>query len=681
MTLLLPLLLTLAVPQVQDHSPLHPAEAVVYLQATDAHGLVEAYKESSWADVVFDEGLHEVLAEVLEVDVADLPLAIAGGWEEAQSDPSMSRLINNLPELRGLSASLCLQDQDPVAILVEYFEGDRSAFDGAKKIKLQCVLEFTSPQAASSALADALLGLELQEAPFCKQDGKHLILSIGDLETSDGPGPSMQDRWGSLGAELGETNGVTILEAYSTLGDCLIQWAEDYVGYTGMDGPIGQAMTSAIGAPFLALTRGGAWRVVAKSGEFFTSGRYPHRSNSTVDEVFGSRALTEEDLSFIHPDAVIGGAISVDHDALLSWTRSLLALAGEAGDPEVLGFDPIGDLIEPLGDSVHWSLQGNFGVGVPPSQMSFRVTDEEALKRGIQGLAAWIEVATNGDVVTKSGSYKKVELTTFQLHDNAQSGNSQFDLALMIRPTLAVFDGRVILTPNRTLAKRAVKRLRKEQEGRSTMALALAHNPKYKHAGSVSFGDWMWVLGRFTKMAKSAVALADVKDLPFDLALLPEPEFYTPYFGPSIEIRTHGKNSVLYESRSNVGMESVGGVLVGIGLAASVVVPRIMVNFSRANEAKCKADLMALLSAIENYRIQNGDTYPQSLEDLLQSAANEKAYLAQTEVPKDPWGTAYQYDPELQDGFPLLWSCGPDGVDSRGQGDDILLESFNQLGR
>ena len=478
MSYLLPFLLAVSAPQASDHSSLHPKEAALYVQAMDVPALTSAYLASGWGDMKSDEELQKGLAKMLEVEALDLARVLEFVKAEFQLDID-AKLVRHLSELRAMSASLCMLEGDPVVA----FHLDRMfSQDTPKVLKAQLIADFSSAEAATSALADVLEAAGLKEAPFCTIEGARLVLGFGELSTSDEPGPSLTDRWGSLGTELGDPQGTTLLQAYSTMDDRYVQWAEGIMGYTGVDGPLGQVMSAVIGAPFVAMTRGGAWRVCAREGEFYTSGRYPHRSESVVDEVFGSKKLTGEDLAFLHPDARVAGAISVDHETLVPWARSLLALTGQMEDAkefeQLYGFDPIRDLVEPLGASIHWSIQGNLSLGTPPSQLSARITDEPAMIRGIQGLAKWVEAMLSGTVEVKTKTYKKVELITFQyIGEIPESVTSVVDPSALIRPTLAVFDGRVILTPNRALAQREIKRVRKAEEGQGILPMALARNP------------------------------------------------------------------------------------------------------------------------------------------------------------------------------------------------------------
>jgi len=92
-------------------------------------------------------------------------------------------------------------------------------------------------------------------------------------------------------------------------------------------------------------------------------------------------------------------------------------------------------------------------------------------------------------------------------------------------------------------------------------------------------------------------------------------------------------------------------VLVIIGLLSTFVVLNVLPSQDRAMVEKAKADVTLLSQAVEMYRLDNL-AYP-SMEQGLEALSKPPGDLAQPEryrkdgyvrlLPKDPWGTAYQY--------------------------------------
>ncbi len=86
-----------------------------------------------------------------------------------------------------------------------------------------------------------------------------------------------------------------------------------------------------------------------------------------------------------------------------------------------------------------------------------------------------------------------------------------------------------------------------------------------------------------------------------------------------------------------------------LGILAAIVVPRIMDRPDEAKRVAAKADIGAIVQALKIYRLDNGGypTTDQGLVALVQKPTtnpvpgNWKKYLDQ--VPRDPWGTDYQF--------------------------------------
>jgi general secretion pathway protein G len=88
-----------------------------------------------------------------------------------------------------------------------------------------------------------------------------------------------------------------------------------------------------------------------------------------------------------------------------------------------------------------------------------------------------------------------------------------------------------------------------------------------------------------------------------------------------------------------------------LGILAAIVVPRIMDRPDEAKRVAAKADVAAIAQALKLYRLDNG-FYPstdQGLAALVQRPSTnpvpgnwkQGGYLER--LPKDPWGSDYQY--------------------------------------
>jgi general secretion pathway protein G len=92
-------------------------------------------------------------------------------------------------------------------------------------------------------------------------------------------------------------------------------------------------------------------------------------------------------------------------------------------------------------------------------------------------------------------------------------------------------------------------------------------------------------------------------------------------------------------------------VVVILGVLGALVVPKIMSRPDEARAVAAKQDLGAIMQALKIYRLDNG-RYPdtqQGLQALVSKPSagilppNWKAGGYLEKMPKDPWGSPYQY--------------------------------------
>ncbi|MFM7280879.1 MAG: type II secretion system major pseudopilin GspG [Planctomycetia bacterium] len=123
-------------------------------------------------------------------------------------------------------------------------------------------------------------------------------------------------------------------------------------------------------------------------------------------------------------------------------------------------------------------------------------------------------------------------------------------------------------------------------------------------------------------------------------------------------------------------------VIVIIGLLGTLVVPNVLKRFSQASRTKAKADITEMMSALDEFAINNAGKYPDSLEVLVTPDENGHTYLKGPagKLPKDPWKNEYVYEPP-QSGQPVprILSYGKDGQPG-GEGDDRDIASDDSEG-
>jgi general secretion pathway protein G len=127
-------------------------------------------------------------------------------------------------------------------------------------------------------------------------------------------------------------------------------------------------------------------------------------------------------------------------------------------------------------------------------------------------------------------------------------------------------------------------------------------------------------------------------------------------------------------------------VVVILGILAAVIVPRLTSKPDEARAVKAQADIRQLESALEMYKLDNF-YYPstqQGLEALVSKPSGDpqpknwrSGYI--TRLPKDPWGSPYQYLQPGNKGNFDVFSMGADGKPG-GEGPDADVGNWNVEG-
>ncbi|MFT3819945.1 MAG: type II secretion system major pseudopilin GspG [Rubrivivax sp.] len=121
-------------------------------------------------------------------------------------------------------------------------------------------------------------------------------------------------------------------------------------------------------------------------------------------------------------------------------------------------------------------------------------------------------------------------------------------------------------------------------------------------------------------------------------------------------------------------------VMVIIGLLAAYVAPRYFSQLGKSEVRSAQAQVAALRSALDSYRLDVGryPTTEQGLGALLApppGVARWSGPYLQKALPPDPWGRPYQYKSPGEHGDFDLFSFGRDGQ-LGGSGDDGDITSW-----
>lgn len=98
------------------------------------------------------------------------------------------------------------------------------------------------------------------------------------------------------------------------------------------------------------------------------------------------------------------------------------------------------------------------------------------------------------------------------------------------------------------------------------------------------------------------------------------------------------------------------------------------VRFDPSEHApKVLADLTALTHAVDMFAIEMAGKHPKSLEDLISHPDAEFPFLKGGQVPEDPWGRPYRYDPPTDEQGYRIYTLGRDGREG-GEGLDADMD-------
>jgi type II secretion system (T2SS) protein G len=182
--------------------------------------------------------------------------------------------------------------------------------------------------------------------------------------------------------------------------------------------------------------------------------------------------------------------------------------------------------------------------------------------------------------------------------------------------------------------------------------------------------------------------LGDQADqIPVDFTKMPGATSITNYLKPSETVSWMDGDGIKSISRGSVGLADVAALM---GYCAPVAAGGLL--YLRMSEAQMPIapdfpeemlvdedpriatihELARLQTGLSLYQFMN-DKLPATLDELTQKGPEGQDYLESPEhgLRADAWGKAFIY--KLTEESFSLYSCGPDGADNGGQGDDVSL--------
>ncbi len=117
-------------------------------------------------------------------------------------------------------------------------------------------------------------------------------------------------------------------------------------------------------------------------------------------------------------------------------------------------------------------------------------------------------------------------------------------------------------------------------------------------------------------------------------------------------------------------------VVVIVGLLATIVAQNVFGSTEQAKLQSTKADLAAIKSAAERYKLQNNGHYPEELAQLVEVQESGLQYLQLSDVPTDKWNQL-PYRMEKRGAKVVIICDGFDGEPDTD--DDITTENMGKI--
>jgi hypothetical protein len=371
----------------------------------------------------------------------------------------------------------------------------------------------------------------------------------------------------------------------------------------------------------------------------------------------------------------------------LNWFSA--TLAGEEGDGAI---DIRNDILGSLGNEyITYSLKskGMAMMGTPPVFFYVGVKDYARFSGAVKKLFNGVR-----NINPEAASAFSFNSIDYEGHEICYLKFQQIPLPM--QPSFTNVGDYVVFSLDAKELKRLIKKFGKSEKSILDNEDFLSHYkrlPQGKDLYSISYTNVAESFGStyesITPMIPMmTMALPPEIDLPIDFMLLPTSECITKHLFSSMSASYKEGDGVIGVKYGPFGTEIgqivapalVGGIAAGLFLYKDMEMKNrtaLTEEFEEIEELVdpailAKKDMGSLAGACMVYNIENG-TYPSCLEDLLKpTEAYADGFYTKKELPLDPWKNSYRYK-KFTDGNHkyMIWSCGPNGADDGGKGDDI----------
>ncbi len=352
------------------------------------------------------------------------------------------------------------------------------------------------------------------------------------------------------------------------------------------------------------------------------------------------------------------------------------------------------DLLGSIGETyLMYSLPAkNMMMGGPPDvTLMMPLRDAAAFDKAARALSD--ALVGTGMVALKEADLEGTKVRSFSVKmDGGGSqgpfGGMPFNPFVAINPAYAVKGDLLIASLSRQGLQKAVRRLAQTggEGGASVEGYRRFAGKLPKGASGVAYSDPRETVGLVYTTVTSFLPLAAAgRDLPFDLNSLPPAEAIKKHLFGGLSYSKSDKDGLYSCSFSPWGVDTLLGVGVVCAATGSSFVSYQEKKGGSQEEVvvapagkedpveRARREMLDIKSGLTIHRMDH-DGLPASLAELLKPSAEypDGLLLGRKEVPKDPWGNEYLYEPSADRKTYKLRSKGPNGADEGGGGDDVV---------
>ncbi len=429
-----------------------------------------------------------------------------------------------------------------------------------------------------------------------------------------------------------------------------------------------------------------------------------------LDDLYGTAPIAPSIARFV-PKAAIGAwLLKVQPAKIEALVQRALARTKKPADGAPTDanaphpFAAIGDSVAMFVMPLSMGNMGNGGIS-PNALMAIELKDATAFQTAFEAWIAHAQTNEPGLKVESKPYHKHAAYTFTYAKDATPSDDEDKAPTSAARPTLVILADRVVIASSRTYAQSEVRRI--EAGGDDAHPLAV-EGAIPKNAYEVSWFDWGAAIGKSYDMARGFLPLLlQSTGKSIDVSTLPTAAELFRYIAPSASYTARIDGKEYKHSVTSLGPETpLAGIALAIGITAygertagqiassahvlpgvtaadgDVQVGHVVTVGSGASDwEKVRGDersetstaLRDVKTGLAVYRSQFGRV-PDTLDDLLKHTdAFPNGFLDGGAVPKDGWHHALVYATTDKGATYALRSCGANGVDDHGTGDDVLV--------